>query len=175
MGRRSGNGGGDQSLALSEISDTIVSMSKLSYEILVDLHVLKALTARLECDGQNHNDVLRDLLGLDSLFESEEPNAAFSTVSDAIGRVAHPNQFYSRGLALPEGTHLRARYKGTEYWAQIENGNWISADGSQHDSPSAAARHITATMVNGLRFWDGKRPGDTGWRRLEVIRNLQRK
>ena len=175
MGKRSGNLGGSKTLiAFSTNSVTIVPMEKLSYQILVDLDVFKALTARLESEGQTQNDILRDLLGIDSPFEAEEPNARYFTVADALGRVSYPGQFYSRGLALPNETELRARYKGAEFRARIVDGNWVS-DGHQYDSPSAAAGHITSTTVNGLRFWEGKRPGDRGWRRLDVIRDSQRK
>ena len=73
-------------------------MVKLSYQINVDLDVLKALTARLEQDGQTHNDVLRDILHLDSPFEAEPREGAFSTVADAVGRMGFPDQFYSRVL-----------------------------------------------------------------------------
>ena len=38
-------------------------------------------------------------------------------------------------------------------------------------SPSAAAGAITETTVNGWRFWEGRLPGDKGWRRLDVVRN----
>lgn len=145
-------------------------MAPLLYSLSVDLDVYKALTARLESDGQTHNDVLRDLLNLDSLTEPEAVNP-YGAVTDLLGKALHAGQYFSRGLALPNGTELRARYKGREYRAQIIGEHWVSADGEQHESPSAAAGHITGNNVNGLRFWEAKRPGDAGWRRLDSIRD----
>lgn len=149
-------------------------MVKLSYQISVDLDVLKELTARLETDGQSHNDVLREILSLDSPSETEVFEAPFSELADTIVKLSFPGQFYSRGLALPDGTELRARYKGREYTSTIRDGKWVDHEGRQQVSPSAAAGKITSTVVNGLRFWEAKRPGDNGWRRLDVIRDSQR-
>ena len=150
-------------------------MSTLNYSILVDLDVFKALTARIGVDGQTSNDVLRELLYLDSPLEHEPPEAMYSAVSDALAKHVYPRTFYSRGLMLPDGTKLRARYKGNEYQAVITDGQWITEDGAAHESPSAAANHITSTVVNGLRFWEGQRPGDRGFRRLDAIRDSVRK
>ncbi len=146
-------------------------MTPRFYEIIVDLDVFKALTARLEQEGQTHNDVLRDLLNLDSPVEAEGPDSPLGKLADQLGRMSFGTGFYSRGLTLPDGTELRARYKGREYRARIEGGHLFTEDNEQHDSPSAAANHITSTTVNGLRFWQGKRPGDNTWRRLDVIRD----
>ena len=146
-------------------------MSNLTYRISVDLDVFKALTSLLDEDGQTHNDVLRDLLNLDSVTEAEPPGEIISVAADHLGRITAGGNFYSRGLMLANGTRLRARYKGKEYHAAICDGEFRTDDGERHDSPSAAASHITSTTVNGLRFWQAKRPGDRGWRRLDVIRD----
>ena len=148
-------------------------MDAKAYSIDIDLDVFKALTALLDEEGQTHNDVLRDLLNLDSVTEAEPPAAPFTLVSDQLARATTGNNFYSRGLVLPNGTQLRARYKGQEYDASIRDGNLYTEDGESHDSPSAAASHITSTTVNGLRFWQALRPGDRGWRRLDVIRDAK--
>ena len=146
-------------------------MSTLSYTLAADLDVYKALTALIDEDGQTHNDVLRHLLNLDSLTEAEAPVGPLNHLADHVARANAGGNFYSRGLLLANGTELRARYKGEEYRAQIQNGHFITEDGESHDSPSAAATHITSNTVNGLRFWEAMRPGDRGWRRLDVIRD----
>lgn len=144
----------------------------ITFNIPVTLPVFKALTAMLE-EGQTHDDVLRDLLKLDSPAEPEKPNPfahleEFS-VNIARGIGGAVGGFHSRGLWLPNGTQLRARYKGQLFEAQIDSGKWIDSAGNEHNSPSAAASAVTSTNVNGLRFWDAKRPTDTGWRRLEAF------
>ena len=142
------------------------------FNILVSVDVFKALTAKLE-EGRNHDDVIRELLELDSLAEPEPPNPFehFERISTNLARGigGAVGGFHSRGLWLPNGTELRARYKQRVYEARIADGQWIDADGNEHNSPSAAANSITSTTVNGLRFWEAKRPTDKGWRRLEAF------
>jgi hypothetical protein len=146
-------------------------MTATPYQIDVDLEVFKALTARIETHGQTHNDVVRELLHLDSLVEYEgpQPLEGLSRVAEALARSQYAGQFYSRGLVLPDGTELRARYKGREYQARIEGDKWISSDGEEQSSPSAAASAITGTTVNGWRFWEARRPGEKVWRRLDIL------
>ncbi|WP_417610758.1 hypothetical protein [Parasphingorhabdus sp.] len=145
-------------------------------DITVDLEVFKALTERLEFEGQTHNDLLRELLNLDSIAEEDAPEPAILSGLEAFAGMAEewrrPRQsgFYSRGLFLPDGTLLRSRYKGSEYSGCVRNGKWLDADGCKHDSPSAAATAITGNNVNGLRFWEARRPQDNTWRRLEFLR-----
>jgi hypothetical protein len=146
---------------------------KLSYAIDVDLEVFKALTSRISVEGQLHNDVLRDLLGLDSPMEPGEPESIVDSVFDEVekAKARFSGVFHSRGLSLPSGTALRAKYKGKTFYAKIIQGSWIDNDGKEHSSPSSAAGYITKTMVNGLRFWEARCPGDSGWRRLDIVRD----
>jgi hypothetical protein len=72
---------------------------------------------------------------------------------------------------LPEGTKLRATYKGRTYWAEIKNGNWLGEDRKERRSPSDAAGAISGTNVNGWRFWYAQRPGDPEWHRLDELRS----
>lgn len=139
--------------------------------IEVDFDVYKALTARRDHEGHSYNDVLRDLLGLDSLVEPDLPTSPLEATADALGKSFTLSGFYSRGLILPSGTLLRARYRQKEFFGRIEEDRWLDQDGHAFTSASAAAAAITGTNVNGLRFWEAKRPGDNGWRRLELLRN----
>ena len=144
----------------------------VTFNIQVSLAVFKALTSRLE-EGQTHDDIIRDLLELDSVTELEPPNPFESmqeVTSNFTRALGGPEAgFYSRGLWLPNGTLLRARYKQRLYEARIAQGKWIGSDGVEHGSPSAAATAITSTNVNGLHFWEAKRPTDNGWRRLQAF------
>lgn len=128
-------------------------------QIDVDFDVWKALTARRDSEDVSYNDVLRDLLGLGS------PRLPLS------GQSAAPSEkeFQSRNLVLPSGTTLRAKYKSRQYHAEIRDGRWIDEQGVEHDSPSAAARHITGTNVNGLRFWHGRLPKQSDWYPLDTL------
>jgi hypothetical protein len=143
----------------------------VAFNISVSLEVYKQLTARLE-EGQTHDDVIRHLLGIDSIVELENPtNIPLESVlaHSLRAQMAKGSGFISRDLWLPNGTELRARYKQKEYRASIAEEKWTDESGDTHTSPSAAASAITGTNVNGLRFWEAKRPTDKGWRRLDML------
>jgi hypothetical protein len=150
-------------------------MPKLEYQISLSLDAYKALTARLEYEGQTYNDIVRELLGLDSILEHENAVALLdSSIDDSsFGRLISglpvAGGFFSRGLWLPNGTSLRARHKGKEFTASIENDQWISNSGNSENSPSAAASAITGNNVNGLRFWEARLPSKTNWARLDLL------
>lgn len=140
-------------------------------QIDVSLEVYKALTERLRYEGHRYDDVLRDLLDLDSPVELDRSGPdRFESVSAAMMRGLEGNiAFHSRGLRLPNGTKLRTRYKQREYLGEIVDGEWLDENGHRQSSPSAAATAITGNNVNGLRFWEALVPGDTSWRRLDSL------
>lgn len=138
-------------------------------QIDIDFDVYKALTARRESERHSFNDVLRTLLELDSIREPEV-ESPLQAAGDALSRPLGSVGFYSRGIQLPDGTLLRARYKQREFRAEIRGGKWFDEGGREHTSASAAAAAITGTNVNGLRFWEARRPIDNEWRRLELLR-----
>lgn len=136
-------------------------------QIEVDFEVFKALTMLRQSESHTYNEVLRDLLGLEK--------TAGRQITERMGGIAsvfgpRPNVgFVSRGLYLPDGTLLRANYKGKTYSGRIEKGKWLDAENRQFSSPSGAAHAVTGTNVNGLRFWEARRPSDTEWRKLDAL------
>lgn len=135
-------------------------------QIEIDFEVFKELTARRQTEAHTYNDVLRDVLGL--FPANSQPTSLSQSVSG--GDAMHPPAgLQLKGLFLPDGSLLRADYKGRRYTAQILGGQWIDSSNNQHTSPSAAAWAITNTNVNGWRFWYAKRPSDQEWRKLEVL------
>lgn len=136
-------------------------------QIEIDFEVFKALTSLRQSENHTYNEVLRDLLGLQKTL-SRQMNERFGGLAAALG--PKPNTgFVSRGLYLPDGTLLRVMYKGRTYEARIENGKWLFPDGREFTSPSGAAHAVTGTQVNGLRFWEARRPSDTEWRKLDAL------
>lgn len=149
-------------------------------EILIDFEVFKALTAKRVDERHTYNDVIRELLGLDSLLEKPDATDALLGTDYDCRPVTNPlipsgsllektTGFSARGIFLPNGTMLRATYKQQQYTAAIERGKWLNIDGKSHSSPSAAAKAITGSNINGLRFWHVKRPNDSFWRRLDLL------
>ncbi|MDP5182252.1 DUF2924 domain-containing protein [Blastococcus sp. BMG 814] len=54
---------------------------------------------------------------------------------------------------LSVGDVLNARYKGVEYRATVRGNGYLSLQGKDYPSPTAAAVAITGSNVNGWRFW----------------------
>lgn len=136
-------------------------------QIEIDFEVFKELTARRKHEGHTYNDVIRDLLKLPPTL-ARKLSDTFAPMAQ-LGGGGGVRGFALRGGSLPEGTKLKATYKGSEHRAEIRNGRWIDEAGQQHSSPSAAATAISQTNVNGLRFWHAKRPNDEKWSRLDIL------
>ena len=83
-------------------------------------------------------------------------------------------------LVLPHGTKVRMTYNHQAYFGEIRDGDWLVKDKarriSQCYSPSGAAKavattkHGTPVRVNGWDYWEAKRPADTKWTRLFILR-----
>lgn len=129
-------------------------------QIDVDFEVWKALTLRRKSEGHSYNDVLRELLQL-----TETPAVLARAKTDGTEK----NGRALGGRFLPNGTRLRSNYKGEWHHAEIVKGALIGSNGLPYDSASAAARAITNTNVNGLTFWEAKRPSDSDWRKLVAL------
>lgn len=146
-------------------------------EILIDFEVFKALTAKRSHEHHTYNDVIRELLKLDSIICEPDPIEGLLDNSGpvrgralGVGNILNGHTgFSARGIFLPNGTKIKAIYKQKQYTATIDSGNWVDTLGKFHSSPSAAAKAITGSNVNGLRFWHVKRPTDTDWRRLDLL------
>lgn len=123
--------------------------------IEVDFEVFKALTIQRATETVSYNDVLRSMLKL-------SPSAAKSPDEQ--------QGWTWKGVTLPDGTELRAEYKGKVHTAKVMDGQWMQ-DGKSHGSPSAAAHAVTGSGVNGWWFWEVKRPGDTVWGALGKLRH----
>lgn len=125
--------------------------------IEVDFEVYKQLTLRRETEAMTYNDVVRKLLGL-----SGAPNTH--------AKQSNADAWIAKGVVFPPGTEFRANYKGMTYLPKVEGGV-LKLNGMPFNSPSMAAMHITKYPVNGWRFWECRRPGESGWTLIERLRN----
>ncbi len=125
--------------------------------IEVDFDVFKELTNRRTCESDTYNDVIRRVLKLG-------PEVAQQKVRNA------PTGATFKGAFFPDGTQFRGTYKGRTYTAEIKGGAWIDSDGTMRTSSSEAAVKITKKNWNGWLFWHCKRPGDTSWQLIDVLR-----
>lgn len=77
-----------------------------------------------------------------------------------------------KGVTLPNGTMLRATFKGKTYFAEIIEGRWFDREtGETRNSPSQAACAITGGVTNGWRFWQVQQPGTAKWVQLGDLRD----
>ena len=77
---------------------------------------------------------------------------------NAVGEVS----WIVDGVAFPNGTEFRGKYKGYFYYAQVVN-DALMISGKKFLSLSAAAVSITRNSVDGWLFWDCKLPGNSSW------------
>ncbi|MCC6451612.1 MAG: DUF4357 domain-containing protein [Acidobacteria bacterium] len=153
---------------ISEKSETerVIRTERLEHcmdmytSIKIDFEVYKAITMRRESPGMTENDVLREMLGLPRL--DKRRSGDHSSLSS--GR-----EWVWKDTSLPEGTELRAEYKGRPYTARIEDGS-IVVEGKEFHSPSAAAAAITGGQVNGWKFWKYRPSEKDEWRCLINLR-----
>lgn len=148
-------------------------------QIEIDFDVFKALTALRDHEGDTYNHVLRRLLDLPSQQENALnalitgqqlegiANALSSAPAPANALSPFAEGAWFNGVFFPNGTKLRATYKGDAHYAEIKNGEWIDSNGIVRTSPSDAARAISGNNVNGWRFWHVWRPADNTWHRLD--------
>jgi hypothetical protein len=86
------------------------------------------------------------------------------------------NAWTGEGATLPNGTQLRMRYNDRWHYGKIEAGKW-AVEGKVYASPSNAAgavsitKNETHTSLNGWKYWEFMRPGETRWRRLSTERD----
>jgi len=70
---------------------------------------------------------------------------------------------------IPHGSKLRARYKGTDYEAEVVDGS-VVWNGRHYDSISSAAVAVIQSTgsrrptENGWRFWEVQTPGTNRWK-----------
>lgn len=117
--------------------------------IEIDFEVFKELTMRRKTEAVTYNEVIRELL---KLTPSQPPIAKTTDQS-----------WISKGISFPNGTEFRATYKGTAYFAQIQNGGFYH-NKQKYQSFSAAACAITGNSVNGWKFWECRLPGIDKWK-----------
>jgi len=136
-------------------------------QIDVSFALWKALTALLRDEHDSYDAVIERLLesSPDDLPKTEV-GAERTEPEDTSSAGA-----YFKEVFLPNGTELRATYKGKTHFAEIRDSEWIDREsGRTRTSPSQAAYSITGKNVNGWLFWIVKRPNDEGWRSLNALR-----
>ena len=124
----------------------------------------KALTLLLEDENDSYDALIGRLI-------KGQSRAGNDDAQECATR-PHRSGAYYKGVFLPDGTDLRAKYKGKLYYATIADGQWVDVGtGEIRSSPSQAAYSITGGNVNGWLFWLVKRPEDSTWQSLNRLRS----
>ena len=127
----------------------------------------KQLTALMIDESDSYDAVIGRLLDV------EDTPVQLSASAPSASKP--PAGAYFKGVLLPDGTQLKATYKGRIYMAAIQNGVWVDSEaGVPRNSPSEAAYAITKSGVNGWLFWLVKRPSDSEWQSLSALRTGSR-
>lgn len=127
--------------------------------IEIDFDVYKEITFRRTRPEMKENDVLRKLLGLDQVKQSNEAE------QKPVGK-----PYVWKGVTFPHGTEFRAEYKGQRYDAKIEDGA-IVYEGKRFTAPSSVAEDITGKPWNGWKFFESKIPGKKQWVLIDKLRS----
>ena len=127
--------------------------------IEIDFDVFKELTIRRKTEETTHNDVLRELLGLNPKKRQAMPTGALTGEGDWV----------QKGVRFPKGTEFRATYKGQNIYGKVDAGALV-VDGQSFNSVSAAAVSITGNAVNGWIFWECRLPGSDSWKIIKSLR-----
>ena len=137
----------------------------ISMKIAVDLEVYKALEARREAFSETHNDILRRTLDIAS--------------RPATSPLLSPEEvivWRRKGVGLPKGTRWRMSSANGEQNGQVVEGGF-QYRGEVIPSPSRLATNIYRTKsgrktnLNGWRYVEVKRPGDSDWMMLSSLLN----
>lgn len=76
------------------------------------------------------------------------------------------------GLAFPNGTEFRGKYKGYFYYGKVSSGA-LMLGSKAFLSPSEAAVTITRSSVDGWLFWDCKPPGASTWINIYTLKQMK--
>lgn len=127
-------------------------------QIEIDFEVFKQLMVLRPTESVTYNDVIRDLLKLPKQVES------------AKHVVDGGKPWVVSNTSFPPGSEFKVEYLGESYSGVAKDGKLELSDGGRFSTPSAAANHVTATNVNGWRFWKCRLPGETQFVLIERLR-----
>lgn len=141
--------------------------------IEIDMEVHKKLESARQSFSETDNDILRRLLHMLPARRyagqnAQAPNPALSTEDWIWSRSG-------QRAMLPAGTEVRARYGGQEYKGLIAKGAWV-VEGRRFETPSEAIISLARTKegrqtnLNGWNLWEFKRPHESSWKPLKVLR-----
>jgi len=134
----------------------------------VSFEIWQTLTALRKSEADGYDEVIARLILKSGLYDKSD-----GELPEIAGIGSGLSGLHFKGVPLPNGTKLRATYKGQTYTAEIKDGRWIDSEtGEPRNSPSQAASLITGSATNGWQFWQVRRPRDILWIPLSSLRRM---
>ncbi len=139
--------------------------------IEIDMEIHKRLETARQSFSETDNDILRRLLHMN-------PARKHYPTASAEPPASTEDWIWSRSgqrAMLPAGTEVRARYGGQEFAGVIAKGAWL-IEGQRFETPSEAIINLARTKegqrtnLNGWNLWEFRRPQETSWKPLKVLR-----
>jgi len=130
-------------------------MNRKTTPIDVTVEVYKLIEQNRLSFEENHDDILRRMLGIPAQAKKPEVQGNF---------------YLGEGVSVPLGTFLRKIYKGIEHIAEVKDGGiWIK--GKKYPTVNQTANAISDSKnQNAWKFWYVKRPEDPEWILLDELR-----
>lgn len=132
--------------------------------IKVDISVSRIIESARRSFGETENDILRRLLGIDSVDRAtEQPSGQLGWTG--------VHQKSGKRVFLPDGTEMKATYNGQTIHARIEEER-IAVNGKSYKAVSPALQENVLTKaggntsLNGWEYWLAKKPGEARYRSI---------
>jgi len=157
--------------------------------IEVDFDVHKLIELERNSFEESPNEALRRLLKLPPIPQAtaamSAPTATIKSESAPqpavqVNRTIGSRPWIDSGVTLPHGTKLRMYYGRATFEGEVVDGTWV-VEGKSYDTPSGAActlattRKGKKTSLNGWKYWEVRRPGETQWSLIEYVRDQAQK
>jgi negative regulator of replication initiation len=151
-------------------------------QIEIDFDIHKLIELERRGFDEAPNAVLRRLLKLPEKGEIEAPTAAPAKVHASAYTGGTGRPFIEDGVSIPHGSLARMEYlRGSQvYEGQFLDGKLV-VNGVAYPSLSNAADALAITKkgektsLNGWRYWEVRRPGETAWVKLWDLREAVRR
>lgn len=146
-------------------------------QIEIDFDIHKLIELERRGFDEPPNSALRRLLKLPDKNQIEAPAVASVKVPDNAFNDGSGRPFTEDGVSIPHGSLARMEYlRGSQvYEGQFLDGKLV-VNGVAYSSLSGAADALAVTKsgdktsLNGWRYWEAKRPGETVWEKLWDLR-----
>lgn len=151
-------------------------------QIEIDFDIHKLIELERRGFDEPPNTALRRLLKLPEKREGEAASSPAIKEKAVAASIGAGRPFIEDGVSIPHGSFARMEYlRGSQvYEGQFLDGKLV-VNGVAYPSLSNAADALAITKkgektsLNGWRYWEARRPGETVWVKLWDLREAVRR